>query len=196
MATSTLALDSTKTAGDLCADVDLGQEARELLTPEDNPRRFVERLMEHKLLLDALRVVARALPKPAAVRWACSCVLPALGEAAKVADASCVAAAERWAAEPNEENRRAAMAVAAATDYGTPGAWAAAAAGWAGGSLAPPDAPVVPPPDHLTAHAVAGAVALAAASDPEQLEARQSAFLQAALDLADGRAPISEGKGS
>jgi len=88
------------------------------------------------------------------------------------------------------------MAVAAATDYGTPGAWAAAAAGWAGGSLAPPDVPVVPPPDHLTAHAVAGAVALAAASDPEQLEARQGAFLHAALDLADGRAPISERKGS
>ena len=196
MATSTLALDSQKTAAELCVDVELGKEARELLTPEDNPRRFVERLMEHQFLLDAIRVVARALPKPAAVRWACSCVLPALGEGAKVADASCVAAAERWAAEPSEENRRAAMAAAAATEYGTPGAWAAAAAGWAEGSLAPPDAPVVPPPDHLTAHAVAGAVALAAASDPEQLEVRQSAFLQAALDLADVRGPIAKGGGS
>jgi hypothetical protein len=85
------------------------------------------------------------------------------------------------------------MAAAAATGYDTPGAWTAAAAGWAGGSLAPPDVPVVPPPEHLTAHAVAGAVALAAASDPEQLEARQMAFLHAALDLADGRGPIAKG---
>jgi hypothetical protein len=196
MATSTLALDSRKTAAELCADVDLGTEARVLLKPEDNARQFVERLMEHKFLLDAIRVVARALPKPVAVRWACSCVLPALGEGAMASDAACVAAAERWAAEPSEENRRAAMAAAASTDYGTPGAWAAAAAGWAGGSLAPPDVPVVPPPDHLTAHAVAGAVALAAASDPEQLEAREVAFLQAALDLADGRGPFAQGSGS
>jgi len=196
MATSTLALDSKKTAAELCADVDLGNEARELLKPEDNPRKFVQRLMEHELLLDAIRVVARALSKPVAVRWACSCVVQAFGEGAKVPDASCVAAAERWAAEPSEENRRAAMAAAATTDYGTPGAWAAAAAGWAGGSLAPPEVPLVPPPDHLTAHAVAGAVALAAASDPEQLEARQIVFLQTALDLADGRGAIADGSGS
>lgn len=191
MATSTLALDSTKTAVELCADVDLGKEARKLLEPDDNPRLFVQRLMEHKLLLDAIRVVARALPKPIAVRWACCCVPPVVGEGTEAPDAPCVAAAERWAAEPSEENRRAAMAAAATTDYGTPGAWAAAAAGWAGGSLAPPDVPVVPPPDHLTAHAVAGAVALAAASDPEQLEAREMAFLHTALDLADGR-PVTE----
>ena len=196
MATSTLASDSKKTAAELCADVDLGKEARELLTPEDNPRQFVQRLMEHDLLLDTIRVVARALSKPVAVRWACSCAVQASGERAKVPDASCVAAAERWAAEPSEENRRAAMAAAAATDYGTPGAWAAAAAGWAGGSLAPPEVPLVPPPDHLTAHAVAGAVTLAAASDPEQLETRQIAFLHAALDLADGRGAIAGGSGS
>jgi hypothetical protein len=196
MAASMLALDSKRTAAEFCADVNLSKEARALLTPEDSPRRFVERLMECKLLLDAIRVVARALSKPAAVRWACACAAPASGEAAAVPDASCVAAAVRWADDPSEDNRRAAMAAAAATDYSTPGAWAAAAAGWSGGSLAPPDAPVVPPPDHLTAHAVAGAVALAAASDPEHLAEREIAFLQAALDLADGRGPVPNGSGA
>jgi hypothetical protein len=39
-------------------------------------------------------------------------------------------------------------------------------------------------------------VALAAASDPEQLEAREVAFLQTALDLADGRGSIAEGSKS
>jgi hypothetical protein len=196
MTASTLALDSKRTAEELCADVNLGKEARTLLTPVDSPRQFVERLMERELLLDAIRVVARALPKLAAVRWACACAAPASGEAAMAPDAACVAAAERWAAEPSEDNRRAAMAAAAATDYSTPGAWAAAAAGWSGGSLAPPDMPVVPPPDHLTAHAVAGAVALAAASDPEHLAERKIAFLQVALDLADGRRPVPSGSGT
>ena len=137
-----------------------------------------------------------AMSVPAAVRWACACAAPASNEAAMVPDASCVAAAVRWADDPSEDNRRAAMAAAAATDYSTPGAWAAAAAGLAGGSLASPDVPVVPPPDHLTAHAVAGAVALAAASDPEHLAEREIAFLQAALDLADGRGPVPNGSGA
>jgi hypothetical protein len=196
MTTSALALDTKSTAAELCADANLSNEARALLTPEDSPRRFVQRLMEHKFLLDAIRVVARALSKPLAVRWACSCALPPLGEGGAGPDAACVAAAERWAAEPSEDNRRAAMAAASATEYGTPGAWAAAAAAWSGGSLAPPDAPSIPPPDHLTAHAVAGAVALAAASDPEHLEEREIAFLQAALDLADGRGPLPKGGGA
>lgn len=185
MAVNAMALDSDQTAGELCKDVDLGEEALALIEPQRNPRQFVHGLIERRLLFDAIRVVARALPKQLAVQWACACVGPAMEGRAEGSESDCLDAAARWAAEPSEENRKAAADLAEAAGYDTPSAWAAAAAGWSGGSLAPPDLPAVPPPDHLTAHAVSGAIGLAAAAVPEQVEERQIAFLQAGLDLAD-----------
>jgi hypothetical protein len=96
-------------------------------------------------------------------------------------------AAEEWVRRPTDEHRRAAMKQAETTGFGSPEAWAAVAAFWSGDSMAPPEAPKVPPQPHFTGLAVAGAVALAAARGPAtRREARLQRFLAAAKDIASG----------
>jgi hypothetical protein len=77
--------------------------------------------------------------------------------------------AEQWVRQPEEEQRVAALEEAMAVKSKTPGVWIALGAAWSGGSLAPPDAPRVLPPAHLTARAVntgiLGALARVSAAD-------------------------------
>lgn len=145
-------------------------------------------LAEAGLVNDAARLVAHALPKREAVWWACMCAR-ATETAPPPADVEALTAAEAWVRKPEEPNRRQAMAKAEAAGFRTPESWAAIGAFWSGGSMAPEGQPVVPPGDHLTGLAVAGAVALAAVrKHPERAEATLRAFLASALDIAGGGA--------
>lgn len=145
-------------------------------------------LAEAGMVNDAARLVAHALPKREAVWWACMCAR-ATETAPPPADAEALVAAETWVRKPEEANRRQAMAKAEAAGFRTPESWAAIGAFWSGGSMAPAGQPVVPPGDHLTGLAVAGAVALAAVrKHPERAEATLRAFLASAFDIAAGGA--------
>ena len=96
-------------------------------------------------------------------------------------------AAETWVRKPTDENRRAAMAAAQATNFQAPAAWAAVAAFWSGGSMAPAGLPEVPPGAHLTGVAVAGAVTLAAVqTDPQKADEKRKTFMAAAVNIANG----------
>ena len=58
------------------------------------------------------------------------------------------------------------------------------AAFWSSGSMGPSTAPVVPPAPHLTAHAAAGAVMLAAvARHPEKAPEKYVEFLRIGKEL-------------
>jgi hypothetical protein len=79
------------------------------------------------------------------------------------------------------------MAAAEAAGFRTPASWAAVAAFWSEGSLAPPDVPAVPPGDSLSAQAVTGAVMLAAVwSEPEKAPEKYATFLAQGRALGDG----------
>jgi hypothetical protein len=148
----------------------------------------LDALIQASLVTDAARLVAHALPKREAVWWACMCAR-ATEAAPAPADAEALTAAETWVRKPEEPNRRQAMAKAEAAGFRTPEAWAAIGAFWSGGSMAPEGQPVVPPGDHLTGLAVAGAVSLAAVrKQPEKADATLRAFLASALDIAGGGA--------
>jgi hypothetical protein len=148
----------------------------------------IDALTRAGLVTDAARMVAHALPKREAVWWACMCAR-ATEPAPPPADAEALTAAESWVRKPEEPNRRQAMAKAEAAGFRTPEAWAAIGAFWSGGSMAPEGQPVVPPGDHLTGLAVAGAVSLAAVrKHPEKADATLRAFLTSALDIAGGGA--------
>src|SRR5215510_2858278 len=123
-------------------------------------------MVEKAQFVDAVRYLANALLQREAVWWACIAARAALGSAKRPTDLDSVTAAEAWVYKPTEENRRAAMTKAQATQFDTPCAWAAVAAFWSGGSMAPPDVPVVPPPPFLIGRAVSGAVMLAAVTGP------------------------------
>jgi hypothetical protein len=187
MSAGTLVKVSAKTAAEVCQRFKLGDEAQKLLRPEQTPKQYLDVLVEKQQPLDAVKLLAYALPKAEAVWWACLCVRHVAG--AKPADkvAAALAAAEKWVADPSEENRRACQAAAEAAELSSPAGCAAMAAFWSGGSLGPANTPVVPPPDHLTAHGAAGAVMLAAVmTDPAKAPEKYARFFALGLEVAAG----------
>jgi hypothetical protein len=172
-------------AAEVCDRFPLSEQAALLLTADQSPKRYLEILMEKNLLPDATRLLAHGLGKRDAVWWACLCLREALGAnpAAKIKAA--LDAAETWAKKPSDDHRRAGLNAAEAVGYGAPAGLTALAAFWSGGSMAPPDGPVVPPPEHMTAEAVAGAVLLAAVgATQEEIPKRQRRFLALGLTVA------------
>ena len=156
---------------------------QELLAEDMPVPRFVKLLASHEQYLDAVRLIAHALAKRSSVEWACRCVRLVSGEDLSPVESGAIKAAEAWVADPSEEHRRKAGTTAEAAKQ-VPAGWAAMAAFWSGGSMAPPHAPVVPPGPTLTAHAASGAVMLAAvARQPEKAPEKYKKFLEMGLEL-------------
>jgi hypothetical protein len=174
-------------AAAVCDRFPLGEQAALHLTPKQSPHEFLELLTEKRLYPDAVRLIAYALAKRDAVRWACLCLREALGANLTPKARPALEAAEAWAKRPTEENRRAGLTAAEATGFGSPAGMAALAAFWSGGSLTGPDDPVVAPDEHMTATAVAGAVLLASVgAATDEVMKRQQRFLFLGLTVACG----------
>lgn len=151
------------------------------LRPEMTPQAAVQTLLDGGEAQDALKLLARLLPKRYAVAWLCQC---AREQPLELEDKAGASLAEKWVREPTESNRRAAFEFANSGGYKSLGAWLAAAAGWSGGSLAPATQQTpVPPPEHLTACATVAAVNLMAALVAENFVARRAEFMARALGL-------------
>jgi hypothetical protein len=150
----------------------------------------LDRLERAGLLIEATRLVAHALPAREAVWWACVCSSHTAGAGANpAAETTIREAAKEWVRQPNDERRRAAMKEAEKAGFGSAEAWAAVGAFWSGDSMAPPEAPKVPPQPHFTGLAIAGSVALAAArGEATRRDARLKQFLAAAKDITQGGA--------
>ena len=163
---------------------ELGEEAMALLRPDLHPLDFVALLMEKALFADAVRFIAHALPKREAVWWGWVCARRAAGENPPPKIRAALDATERWVAQPNEDNRRSAMAAAQKAELGTAAGCAGLAAFFSGGSLAPPDAPAVPPGEFLAAKAVSGAVIFAAvAKEPERAPEKFRSFVAQGVEV-------------
>jgi hypothetical protein len=183
----TLTKVTARTAAEVCKHFALGEEAARLLRDGLTPRQFLDQLLERQLFPDAARFLAHALPKREAVWWACLCSRAAAGANPPAKPAAAQRAAEKWVADPSEENRRAAQAAADEATLGAPAGCAAMAAFWSGGSMAPPGVPAVPPGEHLTAHGVSGAVMLAAVlADPATAPEKYRRFFAQGLEVASG----------
>jgi hypothetical protein len=164
--------------------MELSEPAGALLRPEMTAQMAVQALVGAGQVQDALKLLARLLPKRYAVAWLCQC---ARDQALNPEDRAGASLAEKWVREPNESNRRAAFEFANAGGYKSAGAWVAAAAGWSGGSLAPASQETpVPPADHLTACAVVAAINMLAALDIEKFASRRAEFIAPALNLLNG----------
>lgn len=186
-----------KTASKLRADLQrvlphlqLDGEGKKTLINCDNAIEALGRLEQAGLLIEATRLIAHALPAREAVWWACACSrhTAACGDQPDV-ETRLREAAEEWVRKPSDEHRRTAMKEAEAAGFGSAEAWAAVGAFWSGDSMAPPEAPKVPPQPHFTGLAVAGSIALAAARGPAtRRDARLQRFLSSARDIAAGGA--------
>jgi hypothetical protein len=186
MANTQLPKQPASSLRDLCERAQLEEDAKALLKNEHTLRQFLELLIGKELFLDAIRLLAFALPKRWAVGWGCLCVRHSLGteDAAKISETH--VAVEKWVYDPSEEKRRAAQAVADKEGSDSPSALLAMAAFYSGGSIGPPQFEPVAPPDHVTPQFVAGAVMIAAVqSEPEKAPERYRAFVQRGMALMD-----------
>lgn len=174
------------TAQEVCAQFALSEGGRACLKPAMPPLEFLTALAGRAAYADAFQFLARALPKREAVWWSCCCTREIGTDPAKPELEASLQAAEAWVRRPNEESRRGAEKAGQSVKTPHPARWAALAAFWSGGSLAPPGAPEAKPPEDLTAKAVAGAVMVAAALDAAKSEARNKLFYDYGIDIAHG----------
>jgi hypothetical protein len=174
---------------ELVTIADLGEDARAVLTPGaalPAQRAYVELLMARELPMDAVRFIAHALPRREAVWWSWVCARKSAGETPKPQIKAALDATERWVVQPTEEHRRQALQFGEAADFGTAAGCAALGAFMSGGSLGPPDAPVIPPGEFMTAKAVSGSVILAAVTpDPAKAAEKFQEYVKLGLEVAD-----------
>ena len=170
---------------DACDQMQIDPAARGFLKSGMTAPDAVRALFEAGHDQAALQLAARVMPKRYLVAWLCQC---ARGQALEPEARAGAALAERWLREPTEQHRRAAFEYANAGGYGSVGAWFAASAGWAEGSLAPAGQQVVAPPEHLTARAVVAALNLLAAIDTANFHERRAGYVRQALAVLDGMA--------
>jgi len=187
MATGTLKKVSAKHAREVCAQFELTEEARPLLNDRISPDAFLDLLLEHERLPDAIRLLAFALPKREAVWWACQCVRDCLPTDAPPKLLEAVKAAEAWVYKPSEETRWAAKEPGERAGFDKAPAWAAMGAFWSGGSLVPAHLPAMAPGPTFTGMAVSGAILLGAAQrEPEKIMERYRQFIGYGVDIANG----------
>ncbi len=182
---------SAERAAEVCARFAPGEVAMGLLGGDQTPRQFLDVLIENGEFHDAVRFLAYALPKREAVWWACLCARNASGANPPASILAALNAAEAWASDPSEENRRAAMPVAEAVGFATPAGCVAVSAFWSGGSLGPANLPIIPPDETLTAHGVSGSVILSAVMvEPEKAPEKFRVFLSQGIGVAEGIRPV------
>ena len=167
-----------------------------------DPAAVVQALLEAGQAPAALRVVACALPPREGVWWAWVAARHAIGvqqqrAAQPPADPDeppplpppaialdTIAAVERWIAQPTDENRRAAWALAEKAGIDTPAGAAAACAFFTNGSLTPVGGPFVPAPAGLhTTLAFAAVLSAAVTTDAAQLKEVASAFVAQGVEV-------------
>ena len=164
------------------------------LTPR--PADDIEPLDHARVLLasrprDAILFLSCLLPRREAVWWAARCVRALIGEGG--ADEA-LRAAETWVRAPEDDNRRAALSAANASDRRKPTTWLAFAAGWSGGSILPADQkPVSAPPGACAMAANAAIMLAAAAGDPRSVARRIGACAEAGVRFASGGEPTVVG---
>jgi hypothetical protein len=135
----------------------------------------------------ALRLQAHWLPKRLAVAWACVCLRDVLGDNATAHDRSVFEIVDRWLQQPDEADRRAAEAAAAANEYDGAASQIALAVFTSEGSLAPEGVDPVPPDDRLCGQSVTTALIMAAyLGDPTLANRRFRQFLDVARKVAAG----------
>lgn len=181
---------SGRTVQEICRDFELQEEAKPHLNGEPAPHEFVDRLVQAKLLVDAVRFITYGLPERQSVRWACLCVRSVSACYGDQISAEALQAAEAWVKNPVETNREAALEIGGKHKFEMPTApagWTAMAAGWSGGSAKAVDENVPASLEHLTAHAASGAIMLAATSEPDRATEMYLKFIETGVQIAQGK---------
>jgi hypothetical protein len=173
-------------ASDICARVELSPEAKAFLVPSLSPQGYLSLLVDGEHIGDAVRFLAFALPVREGVWWACVVAQNSLDGLSEI-DRKCLEGAAGWVYEPDEGRRRACMRSAEAAKFEGSAAYAALAAFWSGGSIAPEGMPEAPPDPSLGPIGVGASVLLSiTAGDPGRLNRRFEDAIARGTDIANG----------
>lgn len=187
MATGPLKKISAKLAREICSQFEMAADARALLDDEVSPQGLLDRLVEKEFFIDAIKLLAFALPKREAVWWAAGCVRATLPADAPPPMTEALKAAETWVYKPTEENRWAAKDIGERAGYDKAPCWVALGAFWSSGSMVPAHLPQMAPGPAFTANAVSGAILMAAAlGDANRAPELYRLAIEDAVDIAGG----------
>lgn len=148
------------------------------------PLDYARQLLTSRRPFDAIAFLAYLLPRREAVWWARQCVGAILGPRS---EDEALHAADAWVRAPEEERRRAALAIGMAGDQARATTWLALAVGRSGGSVSAADQkPVVPPPSACGQAANAAIMLAICGEDPKAISAWVGACAEAAIRFAEG----------
>ncbi|MCC5986219.1 MAG: hypothetical protein JJT95_00960 [Pararhodobacter sp.] len=176
-------------ARDSVGELELEAEATALLADDPSTVAFLRRCVADDLWIDAVRVMAQALPRREAAWWACLNARESLGDDAPEQSTQIVEAAEAWVFKPSDELARNAFDLAEAAGFDSAESYAALAVFWASGNMAPPEAGVVIEPDKTLSGVAAAATIIYAVSklkSPQEATAWYERAMMQALDIARG----------
>lgn len=180
------------TAQEIYERCSLEKEITSAPVVDESPGDYAVRLMKSCDENECLVFLGHALPKRCAVWWLTQ-IIRVVESFESDADAPMLELAEAWVRKPTDDSRREAMKMAEFLEMASPAAWAGVAAFWSHGSIAPPDAPEVASPDHLTGKAVIGGAILATVlNSPEKAPERRQLFTEIAIKISAGELPWSQ----
>jgi Family of unknown function (DUF6931) len=134
----------------------------------------------------AISFCAYLLPRRAAVAWGCRALRKVLPREAADEDKA-LAFAEAWVEEPQELQRRKALALGNQSNMRVATTWLALAAGWSGGSVVPVESGHIPATAEQTARAIRGALLMARARLPSAAaDGILSSWIEDGIRLAKG----------
>ena len=142
---------------EILEQVQLSPEGMASIQDCETPRKAIEGLQSQACFEDAVRLIAGVLPLNEAIRW-CGMSLDAHGIGI---DASVRGVVQAWLDKPNEEHRIQVAENLTWDEPASPWTWLRAAISWTGGSLAPPDSTVIPPPKRMVVSSTIAALQLA-----------------------------------
>jgi hypothetical protein len=175
-------------AAEVCVHFDLNKESQALLGDGMRPREFLEALLKNRQCLPGIDFLAHALPPREAIWWGCVCMQHTCGNNLSAPERAASLAAVQWVLKPTEENRMAAKGPAQTVGVGSPSGSLAMAANQTGGSLAPPNLPLMPPEPFAPAKAVALAITVASVNgDRTKIPDTQRSFVELGIGVAEGR---------
>jgi len=178
-------------AADVARHFNASEPALAALDDRSLPLQFLRALIEKELHPDAIQLIAHYLPKRQAVWWACQCIKSTFGPKTTPQMKAAVEAAEKWVAQPTEENRRAAQQSAELEESGSPANVVGLAAAF---SEQPPaaDARIRDKQQYMTAKLAAAAVLLAATSDAEKAKPNMAEFVSQGIVVVNRTYPMKE----
>jgi hypothetical protein len=155
----------------------------------EQPLAFLQQLMSKELWSEAVSFCAYLLPRREAIWWGCES-LRRIQRQFLPEELAALDLAETWVHEPEDPQRRQALAFGIHGNPALPATWLAMATGWSGGSIAPPEIGMVPAPPYQTARAIRTGLLMAMSVLPSDNTPRvMTACIESGIALAHGDEP-------